>query len=69
MKWEDLQQELRLRLREQRGAQAEVARKLGVSRAAVGQYVAGDNDIPASHLEVILETLQLELELKKRHSE
>lgn len=67
MNWEQVQGELRAKIKAQRGAQAEIARRRDVSRAAVSEYV---NDpalnIPTSHLTTILEVLGLELTLNSK---
>ncbi|UQN10332.1 helix-turn-helix transcriptional regulator [Deinococcus sp. QL22] len=63
MNWETLQQTLRQLVREKRGAQAEIARRRGISTASVAAYIAGGNAIPAEHLDTILEILGLEFEL------
>ena len=66
MNWEELQATLCERVRAQRGAQAEIARRLDISRAAVAEYIKGGRNIPTGHLSVMLDVLNLELELKPR---
>lgn len=62
MNWEEMQGELRAKIKGQRGAAAEIARRKDVSRAAVSEYVNDvSSNIPPSHLSVILEVLRLEL--------
>lgn len=66
MNWDQLQASLREQIRQRRGAQVAIATRLGVSRAAVGKYVSGENEVPAGHLDAILEELGLELQLVPR---
>lgn len=66
MNWEELQSDLRERIRAKRGAQAEIARRLDISRASVAEYINGERNIPVGHISVILDMLGLELELKSR---
>ncbi|GGR51127.1 hypothetical protein GCM10008959_10610 [Deinococcus seoulensis] len=63
MDWDQLQDDLRTRMKAQRGSQAEVARRLEVSRAAVAEYVSGNRNIPVGHINVILDVLQLQVDL------
>ncbi|MFW8625611.1 helix-turn-helix domain-containing protein [Deinococcus sp. ME38] len=63
MNWEETQEMLRTRIKGQRGAQAEIARRAEVSRASVSEYVNGDRNIPVSHISHILVVLGLELQL------
>lgn len=69
MNWEELQNELRRRLKDHRGAQSAVARELGINRASVGQYMGGHKDIPPAHLDIICKVLGLTLELKEHPGE
>ncbi|MFC3601521.1 helix-turn-helix domain-containing protein [Deinococcus soli (ex Cha et al. 2016)] len=66
MNWASLQTELLARLKAKRGAQAELARRLGISRAAINAYVSSDNSIPPAHLDHILDILGIELEIKQK---
>lgn len=66
MNWEELQDELRQLIRARRGSQAEIARQLEISRAAVAEYVMGGRNIPTGHISVILKVLGLELELREK---
>lgn len=66
MTWLEFQAALRERLRAQRGASTEVARRLAVSRASVAQYVSGGNPIPPAHIDTILDVLDVDLELRPR---
>ena len=61
MNWASLQTELLARLKAKRGAQAELARRLGVSRAAISDYARNGDNIPPAHLDHILDILGLEL--------
>lgn len=66
MNWEEVQQELKGKLQAKRGSQSEVARRLGVGRATVGEYVKTERSIPSPHVSVILDVLGLELDVKAR---
>lgn len=63
MNWEQTQDELRSRIKAQRGAQADIARRADVSRAFVSEYVNGGRNIPVRHLSRILDVLGLEVTL------
>lgn len=64
MTYSEFQDALRTAIRAQRGAQAEIARRLGISTPSVAAYVTGGNRIPAEHLDVILDVLGLALDLQ-----
>ncbi len=65
MNWTEIQDELRRRLKEKRGAQSAVARELGINRASVGQYTGGEKDIPLAHLDAICKVLGVTLDIKE----
>lgn len=69
MNWEELQDELRRLIRARRGSQAEIARQLEISRAAVAEYVMGGRNIPTGHISVILKVLGMTLELRDKSSD
>ena len=67
MNWEQLQQVLRQRIKEQpRGFQNALAVRLEVTRATVGQWVQGVRPVPPERLEQVLDLLGLELELREK---
>lgn len=66
MNWEEMQDELRARIKAQRGAQAEIARRNEVSRASVSEYVSGDRNIPVGHITHILDVLGLDLTFTRK---
>lgn len=68
MNWTELQTELLARLKAKRGGQAELARRLGISRAAVSAYASTDDSIPPAHLNTILDILEIELAIKPKGS-
>ncbi len=61
MNWEQIQDNLRARIKAQRGAQADIAKRADVSRASVSEYVNGGRNIPVGHISHILDALGLEL--------
>ncbi|MFT2720712.1 helix-turn-helix domain-containing protein [Deinococcus sp. A31D244] len=63
MNWEQTQEELRSRIKAQRGAQADIAKRAEVSRATVSEYVNGGRNIPVGHLSHILDVLKLDMTL------
>lgn len=71
MNWEELQSDLRQRMRDQpRGFQTQLAQKLGVAQPSVAAYMTGRKEIPTAHLTTILDVLGLQVELtpKPRNS-
>lgn len=67
MNWEEMQDLLRERVKAQRGAQAEIARRAEVSRASVSEYVNGNRNIPVGHISHILDVLGLELKVVPKY--
>jgi transcriptional regulator with XRE-family HTH domain len=68
MNWASLQTELLVRLKAKRGAQSELARRLGISRSSVSDYARTGSSIPPAHLDAILDILNVELEIKPKAS-
>ena len=66
MTWEELQHGLRARIKAKRGAQAEIAKRLDISRASVADYINGNRNIPVGHLDVILDILDIELDIRAK---
>lgn len=63
MNWNETQTRLREHIRRKRGAQAEIARRLGITSPSVANYVTAGKDIPIDHLDTILDVLGLTLNL------
>lgn len=64
MNYTEFQESLRAAVRAKRGAQAEIARRLGISTPSVAAYVTGGNRIPAEHLDVVLDVLGASVDLQ-----
>ncbi|WP_143341877.1 helix-turn-helix domain-containing protein [Deinococcus indicus] len=60
----ELHDHLRAAIRAKRGAQAELARRLGISTASVAAFIAGGNRIPPEHVDTILDILGAEVTLQ-----
>lgn len=60
----ELHDHLRAAIRAKRGAQAELARRLGISTASVAAFIAGGNRIPPEHVDAILDILGAEVTLQ-----
>ncbi|MBZ9752813.1 helix-turn-helix transcriptional regulator [Deinococcus sp. HMF7604] len=63
MKWSDIETTLKAAIREKRGAQSEIARRLGIKPGSVANYVSGSNSIPTPHLDTILTVMGMTLHL------
>lgn len=63
MNWTEIEPTLKSAIREKRGAQSEIARRLGIKPASVANYVTGPNSIPVNHLDTVLAVLGLTLHL------
>lgn len=69
MNWEQLQEELIRRIREQpRGFQTALAEKLNVAPASVASYTTRGRAIPPAHITPILEELGIELTITTKAS-
>lgn len=60
----ELQDALRAAVRAKRGAQAELARRLGISTPSVAAYITGGNRIPGDHIDVILDIIGGDISLQ-----
>lgn len=63
MNWTEIEPTLKVAIREKRGTQSEIARRLGIKPGSVANYVSGPNSIPLHHLDTVLAVLGLTLHL------
>ncbi|PIH00297.1 hypothetical protein [Deinococcus sp. UR1] len=69
MNWEQLQEELIRRIREQpRGFQTNLAKRLNIAPASIARYTTQGYGIPSAHITPILEELGLELTLQHKEN-
>lgn len=69
MNWEELQEDLRQRMKNQpRGFQAKLAKSLGIAQPSVAGYMTGKKDIPTAHITPILRELGLEITLQRKET-
>ena len=69
MNWEQLQEELIRRIREQpRGFQTTLSKRLNIAPASVARYTTQGHDIPPAHITPILEELGIELTITTKAS-
>lgn len=70
MTWDDLEQLIRDRARQQpRGYTNRLAEKLGVSRAAVSGWLTGQRPVPREHVPAVLDSLGLELAVVNKQND
>ena len=66
MTWDEIQERIREEIKTQpRGFQKRLSEDLGITRAAVGQWVTG-KDIPRDKMDEVLKYFNLELTLQPR---
>ncbi|MBZ9714920.1 helix-turn-helix domain-containing protein [Deinococcus multiflagellatus] len=63
MNWSEVERTLKAAAQERRGAQSEIARRLGIKPGSVSNYITGTNSIPPHHLDTILAVLGMTLHL------
>ncbi len=67
VKWAELEAAIRARMKSApRGYQKKLAEKLNVTPGYVNHIATGHRPVPVEHIDVILETLELELDLKEK---
>ena len=66
MNYTEFQDALRAALRGKRGAQAELAQRLQINSSSVSSYVTGGNNIPVTHLDMILDILKQDIQLVEK---
>lgn len=67
MTWQELETLIRDRAKAQpRGWQTQLAERLGVSQPTVAQFLTGRRGVPPAHLDIILDALDLELDVRSK---